>query len=214
LLEGHRQVVQDQVNTTLTPTDPVILHSLPGCQPQAAHCDYLPDKSLKMVSDEQMPLGALIPLMPKTYLNIWPYSTRLSLSTPEYLKKIKPIKCQKLELNPGDILIFRGDFVHAGSRYDIDNYRIHYYLDSPVVPRMPNRTWLIGSHGGDDLRRIIQPEKLPIKQNRKNDTGLASTVGLFKKSIVTQSQKRNTECLTNSQVMGTDLSDTKRKRLA
>lgn len=50
-----RDVIQTEVNTDLTPTDPVILHSRPGCQPQAAHCDYVPDEALKRVGVGQMP---------------------------------------------------------------------------------------------------------------------------------------------------------------
>jgi ectoine hydroxylase-related dioxygenase (phytanoyl-CoA dioxygenase family) len=155
--ESVKQIVQSKINTDLTPTDPVIIHSRPGCQPQAAHCDYLPDEALKVVSDKQMPLAALICLMPKTRLKVWPNSSRLATSDPALLSKVQSISCQEVELNPGDMIIFRGDFVHAGSGYETDNYRIHYYLDSPLVPRVTNRTWLINKSGSEELRRIIQP---------------------------------------------------------
>ena len=35
----------------------------------------------------------------------------------------------KIKLNIGDILIGRGDFLHAGDAYDVDNIRIHFYVD-------------------------------------------------------------------------------------
>ena len=62
------------------------------------------------------------------------------------------------------MLIFRGDFVHAGSGYDTDNYRIHYYLDSPLVPRVANRTWLIDKSSHEELRRIIQASTNPREE--------------------------------------------------
>jgi hypothetical protein len=142
-----KNIIKTEINTTLVPTDPVILHSKPGCQPQAAHCDYLPDDNLKKVSNEQMPLAALISLMPNTRLKVWPHSSHLALKEQEELKEEKVIPCREIHLNSGDMVIFRGDFVHAGSGYTQDNFRIHYYLDSPTVPREKNRTWLIKESG-------------------------------------------------------------------
>src|SRR5690348_7133001 len=51
-----KQIINSRVNTELMPTDPVIIHSRPGCHAQAAHCDYIPNNDLKNVADEQMPL--------------------------------------------------------------------------------------------------------------------------------------------------------------
>ncbi len=155
--EKVKDFVAQNVNTDLKPTNPVILHSRPGCQPQAAHCDYVPDEELRAVSDETMPLAMIVCLMPETRLKIWPHSARLATSEPALLTRVKPIPCQEVELDRGDILVFRGDFVHAGSGYKADNYRIHYYLDSPDVSRANNRTWLIHKHGDEALRRIIKP---------------------------------------------------------
>ncbi|MDX1900998.1 MAG: hypothetical protein SFW66_03210 [Gammaproteobacteria bacterium] len=152
-----QKIVKNKINTNLLPTDPVIIYSKSGCQPQAAHCDYIPDQALKTVDDAQMPLAILIALMPDTHLNVWPNSIRLATAKPEQLKSINPIPCETIDLNSGDMLVFRGDFVHAGSGYQADNYRIHYYLDSPKVPRTANRTWLIPKNQNDPLRKIIQP---------------------------------------------------------
>ena len=151
-----QKLVKDRVNTALKPTNPVILHSRPGCQPQAAHCDYVPDDSLKTVDDKAMPLAVLIALMPNTRLTVWPDSCRLATKDTEQLASVEPIHSQELELNAGDMVIFRGDFIHAGSSYAEDNFRIHYFLDSPFVPRTNNRTWLIEQHGCDELQRIIR----------------------------------------------------------
>ena len=158
-----KDVLRSQVSTELTPKNPVIIHSRPGCQPQAAHCDYIPDDALKAVNDQQMPLAALISLMPNTHLRIWPNSSKLATTDQTFLKRQAPIMVEEVLLNPGDIIVFRGDFVHAGSEYENDNFRIHYYLDSPLVPRTANRTWLIEDSGHEQLIRIIQNNLNPVE---------------------------------------------------
>jgi ectoine hydroxylase-related dioxygenase (phytanoyl-CoA dioxygenase family) len=125
----------------LMPADTVIIKSLPGCQQQMPHTDYMPTVELRDVPDDYMPLGCIVAVMPSTYLYVWPNSIRLSTKPKEVTDKLKPIKPLKLELQPGDILIFRGDLVHAGSDYDTYNYRIHTYLDSPKINRRYNKTW-------------------------------------------------------------------------
>ena len=153
-----KDFVKSGVSTDLKPTDPVVLHSRANCQKQAPHCDHIPDVNLKSVSDDYMPLAMVISLMPETKLRVWPKSARLSMKDPDEFKGMDPIVCQELTLNAGDIVVFRGDFIHAGSAYEKANYRIHYYLDSPLVPRVAGRTWLIGKHACDELRDLIRPE--------------------------------------------------------
>ena len=44
-------------------------------------------------------------------------------------------------LDRGDVLVFRGDTVHAGAASDEGhNGRLHVYLDNPHVQRQHNRT--------------------------------------------------------------------------
>jgi hypothetical protein len=62
-----------------------------------------------------------------------------------------PYNSTILNLNKGDILIFRADLVHAGSDYDELNIRLHTYLDSPDVQRDNNRTYLISKTFLKDL---------------------------------------------------------------
>jgi hypothetical protein len=171
-----KKIIKESVNTDLIPTDPVIIHSRPGCQPQAAHCDYIPDETLKAVKDTQMPLAVLIALMPGTRLKVWPNSAHLALQEPDAIKKVKPIDCVEVALEPGDMLVFRGDFVHAGSGYEADNYRIHYYLDSPLVPRVANRTWLISESDNPELKRIIRTETKPAAEEKEGHQPPVSTL--------------------------------------
>ena len=45
-------------------------------------------------------------------------------------------------LEPGDVLVFEGDVVHAGAQYASLNTRVHAYLDAPGVERKVNHTWM------------------------------------------------------------------------
>lgn len=75
----------------------------------------------------------------------------------KYNKTRIPKRIERLTLNIdcSDIVIFRGDLVHAGSGYENENYRLHAYMDSPKVPRTINRTWLIAKHANDLMKQII-----------------------------------------------------------
>ena len=158
-LESVNEFIHNNVSNVLKPNSWVAIHSLPGCQDQAAHCDYIPNKVLASVTDEQMPLSVIVCLMPGTRLNVWPNSIRLASLSATIVKKINPIPCEVVEMNVGDILVFRGDFIHAGSSYTKDNYRLHAFLDSDLVPRTPNRTWIIHKDGSEALKNVILPKK-------------------------------------------------------
>ena len=41
----------------------------------------------------------------------------------------------KVKLQAGDVLIFRGDLVHAGAGIERANVRLHAYMDVKGVPR-------------------------------------------------------------------------------
>jgi len=97
-----------------------ILHSKAGCTRQQWHTDYDPDMCKDVMTK---PMGVLFALQNNTYFNVR--------------------KQKKIELKKGQVLIFDGDLVHAGSAYDKDNTRIHFYLDSVEVSRTRNKTYLV-----------------------------------------------------------------------
>jgi len=131
----------------LVPNTMTALTSEPGCKAQLPHCDYVPSYELALASDTLAPLGCLVAIEPDTKLRIWPSSIRLSYladgQRDSYIQNVTkgPIKCEEVTLYPGDILVFRGDLVHAGSAYPNGNTRVHLYLDSPNVDRVANTTW-------------------------------------------------------------------------
>ena len=55
-------------------------------------------------------------------------------------KKVIPIK-------KGQLLLFRGDLVHAGSAYSSSNFRLHFYLDNPLCDRSENSTQYVQADG-------------------------------------------------------------------
>ena len=97
----------------------VVIHSKEECKQQQWHTDYNPEK-LKKLSVK--PLGVIIALQDNTLFEV-PFSTFI--------------------INKGDMLCFEGDTVHAGAKYDIENTRIHIYLDIKNVIREKNRTWYV-----------------------------------------------------------------------
>tara|TARA_B100000482_G_C12612327_1_gene299605 strand:+ start:130 stop:573 length:444 start_codon:yes stop_codon:yes gene_type:complete len=97
-----------------------ILHSKAGCKRQQWHTDYDPEKCRE---SSIKPLGVIFALQDETYFNVH--------------------KKKKIVMKKGQILIFDGDLIHAGSAYDVENTRIHIYLDSPDVLRSRNKTYLL-----------------------------------------------------------------------
>lgn len=135
-------------------TDFVILESRPDCQIQAAHTDYEPDDALCATTDVTVPLLAVIALQPATTLEVWPASHRLIRRT--RLTRVTPkIARHTVTLGAGDVIVFRGDLVHAGSPYAERNIRLHAYIDHPAVPRPPNRTWTIQREATPLMRAAI-----------------------------------------------------------
>ncbi len=98
----------------------VALCSLPGCKQQQWHTDYDPDQ-IEHITHK--PLGIIVALQDDTYFCEFPNV--------------------KHHLQKGDILIFKGDVVHAGGAYSRENVRIHVYLDSIQHRRTRNKTYIL-----------------------------------------------------------------------
>lgn len=94
---------------------PVVLQSLNGCKQQQWHVDYDPQK------------------------NTTGFGMLLALQNGTRLETLEAT----IHLNQGDLLIFNGDLVHAGSWYDYENLRIHAYLDVKGSHRLANSTYII-----------------------------------------------------------------------
>jgi hypothetical protein len=86
-----------------------IILSLKGCQEQQKHTDY--DTEFTEIYKSRI---LLVAIMDNTKIIVWN----------KYGYKHRVISIPK-----GSIFIGRGTLVHAGSEYDIDHLRLHYYVD-------------------------------------------------------------------------------------
>jgi ectoine hydroxylase-related dioxygenase (phytanoyl-CoA dioxygenase family) len=111
--------------------DAVFLHSIPGCKQQQWHTDFDTEAIRKA---RKKPLGVILALEDKT-----------SFETPS----------KRYQMSHGDILIFEGDAVHAGSAYDVSNTRMHIYIDTVGCPRQNNKTYPIRRVKKRRLRRTM-----------------------------------------------------------
>jgi hypothetical protein len=134
--------IKENISDTLTPNSWVILKSLKNCKRQLAHTDYAPSIEMEEAANEDYPLLMLVALMDNTTLDVWSNSINIITSSESELKKRKKIKRTTVKLDKGDILVFRADFVHAGSGYEDENVRLHCFLDSDKIFR----------HHGDTFR--------------------------------------------------------------
>lgn len=149
-----------------TPNDLVVLSSEPGCKEQKAHQDYL-EKDLKKKDGatpppDEIPLGVIVALMDDTYIDVWPGA----IKTLSEAGKVKP---KRLRFNRGDIVIFRGDLVHAGSAYTKFNMRLHTYMDHPSVKRKFNSTQYV-----DKMECILDKEDRPDIEEVSRGGGIRS----------------------------------------
>jgi hypothetical protein len=148
-IDGLNAYLTQNINPTLSISKWVILHSKPRCQDQASHCDYIEPEKMSEIADHFIPLAVLVSLMAETQIHVWPKSHLIT-------EEMEPIERQIIIMNEGDIFVFRGDVVHAGSSYEENNYRLHAYMDSELVPRLPNRTWEIKRHASELMRKKIE----------------------------------------------------------
>ncbi len=127
-------VIKDHMPTfNVNPSEWRIIRALPGCREQQAHCAYDP-KTLVNEPNDRIPFGALLAVEPKTKLTVWKGC---------FGAIPNDVKPEEVALDPGDMLIYRGDLVHAGSAYEEENIRLLCYFDIFNVPRLENRTYLM-----------------------------------------------------------------------
>jgi len=90
------------------PTLMNLLHSEEGCDQQEWHWDWEPKRCAKC---KRKPLGVILALEPNTPFMVWERGHEHTIM-----------------LQPGDILLFEGDVLHAGAKYESAcNTRVHVY---------------------------------------------------------------------------------------
>ncbi len=123
------------------PNDMVVLYSMAGCQKQGAHSDWTAEELANVVDDGVFggySVGCLLALEPDTSLLVWPGSSCLD---DDNRAGERP---HRVVLQPGDLIVFRADLVHAGDEYPHEsNIRLHVYGDSRKIKRSKNTTYRI-----------------------------------------------------------------------
>ena len=106
-----------------------------GGPDQDAHCDdnpYDPVYAMQGSEDDAM-LSGILAIEEGTELLFFPDGPQGA-----------PLR---VDLAPGEMLLFRGDCWHAGAGYTTKNRRIHFYLSSPQRRRVPGYSfpYVLGS---------------------------------------------------------------------
>jgi ectoine hydroxylase-related dioxygenase (phytanoyl-CoA dioxygenase family) len=159
-IESSIRTAIPEFTQNLTFNDWVAIKSLANCQEQPPHTDFVPTQEfidMMQYHCGSMPLLCLISTMPNTYFDVWSGSINLIQRLDEDYSRA-PITRRRIELDEGDILIFRPDLIHAGSAYSVENIRLHAYMDSPFLNRVRNRTWIIHKNCSDKLKNYIRDQ--------------------------------------------------------
>ncbi len=148
-----------------------------GCQRQAAHTDFAPTEEIKKVIDLSnkevlatgkppvkmpVPLSVMVALEEGTFLDIW----RGSCGYPDPFQ-LSDYTHERIQLKPGEILLFRGDLVHAGAAYSECNVRLHAFLDVKGVPRQSNSTFLLEWPASDLSLQSSSKRKSAVEANHR-----------------------------------------------
>ena len=98
----------------------VKMTSLPHGPWQPRHADSAPRDSLVNLDHKKLPWAILFATEDNTIIKIWkPYA-----GDDDY---------EIIILKRGELLIMRGDLGHSGARYEVENSRIHMYIDSKWI---------------------------------------------------------------------------------
>jgi len=122
------------VDPTLRVSPESIIVSMPGCIPQSFHGDY----------DYENPASR------RSYFIL----VGLMTSRLHYLEFHDGFSIAKiLTYKAGDLVICRGDLIHAGAGYSTANVRLRYYIDLPrtrreAPARKLNKTYLFSDDAG------------------------------------------------------------------
>ena len=110
-------------------TELLILEALRDVTQQCPHCDYNPDSFA--LGDEHVPHSALLAIQDNTKLVVWEGShktVREATFTDDIYRHLPfPGEGTEILLRKGDVIIWRGDLIHAGAQYSLPNHRLFAY---------------------------------------------------------------------------------------
>jgi len=110
-------------------------------------------EELELIAEEKIDILAcacLLAIIPDTTLTIWKGATCKNCIEPNGELILPSI----ISLDVGDILLFTGEQLHAGSAYKKENYRIHVFLDAPNQKHESNQTWRVDKNCAKNSRIV------------------------------------------------------------
>ncbi|ETN04744.1 hypothetical protein PPTG_14532 [Phytophthora nicotianae INRA-310] len=108
------------------------LKSLPGGDRQGPHKDFPAFETTKaLLTKRRIEASVIVALMPRTRFIVFPR---------RFGSVVDRDDAKELILDKGDILIFRGDLVHAGAAFDEENVRLHCYVLVKGIHQVENTT--------------------------------------------------------------------------
>ena len=108
--------------------DGYALGSKAGCTLQPKHCDAGDEHQFARLPAADVPLSALRTIMPGSALYV-------------YEGGCADDEGRRVELSADALVVWVGDFVHAGASYEKANTRLHFYVDSSAAPRVRDGTF-------------------------------------------------------------------------
>ncbi|GLE07002.1 hypothetical protein PINS_up016820 [Pythium insidiosum] len=111
------------------------LRSLPGGDCQVPHTDFPPSHAVPVLDYRKVPFGLLLALESETVLLEYGWNRLVADERDE----------NAITLNAGDLLLFRGDLIHAGAAYSSVNYRVHasLYPSTTTTPHPMKNTFIV-----------------------------------------------------------------------
>ena len=109
--------------------DGYALGSKAGCTLQPKHCDAGDEHQFARLPAADVPLSALRTIMPGSALYV-------------YEGGCADEEGRRVELSADALVVWVGDFVHAGASYEKGNTRLHFYVHSSVAPRVKDETFI------------------------------------------------------------------------
>ena len=109
--------------------DGYALGSKAGCTLQPKHCDAGDEHQFARLPAADVPLSALRTIMPGSALYV-------------YEGGCADDEGRRVELSADALVVWVGDFVHAGASYEKGNTRLHFYVHSSVAPRVKDETFI------------------------------------------------------------------------
>ena len=103
----------------------------------------------------------LLCVMPETYFDVWPRAFGKHIRPFKRVKHREQFQHKRICLQPGELIVFRGDLVHAGAPFANFNVRVHIFLDHPHIPRRKDSTFFIDlSKRSEELRQPVFNHKV------------------------------------------------------